>query len=122
MSKLSRREFKELLTGWKQNFIDDVIVERGLPHERLGKYTLSKKTEFNSLREKSPFVFPITYITIKSSKENDVLFKKAISNIRENKSSDSKLVLQNNEANRSKVANELKNADLVDSKKYNQII
>ena len=120
MSRLSRLEFKELLFEWNQNFNKSLILERGLPHEKLRQFTSSKRSEFNSLRDSIPAIFPIMYITIKSSK-NNMLFKNIINNIRGNQNSKSKLVLQNNEENRRVVVKELENAGLIDSVKSKKI-
>ena len=121
MSKLSRKEFKELLTEWRQNFNKSVILERGLPHEKLSQFTSSKRAEFNSLRDSIPAIFPIMYVTIKSS-ENNMLFKNVINSIRGNQNRKPKLVLQNNEKNRNLVAEELENAGLIDSIKREKIV
>ena len=121
MSRLNRKEFKELLTEWRQNFNKSVILERGLPHEKLGQFTSSKRAEFNSLRDSIPAIFPIMYVTIKSS-ENNMLFKNVINSIRGNQNRKPKLVLQNNEKNRNLVAEELENAGLIDSIKREKIV
>lgn len=117
---MNRKEFKNLLTEWNQKFSKGVILERGLPHEQLSQFTASKRSEFNSLRESIPSIFPIMYVTIKSS-ENNMLFKNVINSIRGNQNSNSKLVLQNNKKNRNLVAEELENAGLVDSIKREKI-
>lgn len=121
MSKLSRSEFKELLLEWKQNFTKKAILERGLPHEKINKYTQSKRADFNSLRDRSPVFLPIMYVITKSNKKN-TLFKDVIKRISNNKNNNLSLVLQNNEENRNKVANALNDVNLIDEKKYNQII
>jgi len=117
---MNRKEFKNLLTEWNQNFIKSVILERGLPNDQLSQFTSSKRAEFKSLRESIPAIFPIMYITIKSS-QNNMLFKNAINSIRGNQNNDSKLVLQNNEKNRNLVAEKLENAGLIDSIKREKI-
>jgi len=120
MSRLNRLEFKKLLFEWNQNFNKSAILERGLPREKLRQFTSSKRSEFNSLRDSIPAIFPIMYITIKSNK-NNMLFKNIINNIRGNQNSKSKLVLQNNEENRRVVVKELESAGLIDSVKSKKI-
>tara|TARA_B100000927_G_scaffold206853_1_gene167931 strand:+ start:2778 stop:3677 length:900 start_codon:yes stop_codon:yes gene_type:complete len=117
---MNKKEFKNLLIKWNQNFSKSVILERGLPHEQLSQFTSSKRGEFNSLRENIPAIFPIMYVTIKSS-ENNTLFKSVINGIKENQNSDLKLVLQNNKKNRNLVAEKLENAGLIDSIKREEI-
>ena len=117
---MNRKDFKILLAEWNQNFNKSVILERGLPHEKLGQFTLSKKAEFNSLRENIPAIFPIMYITIKNI-ENNMLFKSVINKIRGNQNSKSRLVLQNSKENRTLVAEELEAAGLIDNSKREEI-
>lgn len=121
MSKLRRREFKELLIEWKQNFIKKAILERGLPSEKISKHIKSKRVDFNSLRDRRPVIFPVMYVITKSNKKN-TLFKDIMKSINKNKNNNLKIVLQNNKENRAKVANALNDVDLIDSKKYNQIV
>ncbi len=118
---MNRKDFNQLLIKWNQNFSKNVILERGLPHEQLSQFTSSKRAEFNTLRESIPAIFPIMYVTIKSS-ENNTLFKNVINNIRGSQNSNSKLVLQNNEKNRTLVAEELENAGLIDNIKRDKIV
>ena len=117
---MNRKDFKILLAEWNQNFNKSVILERGLPHQKLGQFTLSKKVEFNSLRENIPAIFPIMYITIKNI-ENNMLFKNVINKIRGNQNSKSRLVLQNNKENRTLVAEELEAVGLIDNSKREEI-
>ena len=118
---MNRKEFNQLLSKWNQIFSKNVILERGLPHEQLSQFTSSKRSEFNSLRESIPAIFPIMYVTIKSS-ENNMLFKNVINSIRGNQNSNSKLVLQNNKKNRILVAEELEAAGLIDNIKRDKIV
>ena len=121
MSKLNRQEFKSLLLEWNNNFIKKPIFERGLPREKIKKHNQSKRIDFNSLRDRSPVTLPIMYIVAKSNEKN-TLFKDIIKSISKNENNSLNIVLQNNEENRFKVANKLSDVDLIDEKKYNQIV
>lgn len=121
MNKLNRKEFKELLIEWKKNFLQRLILERGLPNKKINKHIQTKKADFNSLRDKSPVTFPIMYIITKS-KEKNTLFKDVIKSISKKENNNLSLVLQNNKENRVKVAKELYNLNLIDNKKHRQLI
>jgi len=123
MSKLNRKEFKDLLLEWNKNFIKKTILERGLSSNKkkdIQTHIQTKRVDFNSLRDKSPVILPIMYITTKPGRDGK-LFKEVIKNISKNEV-DKNITLQNNKTNRVKIANALNEKNLIDSIEYNQIV
>ena len=109
MSKLNRKEFKELLTEWYNNF----ILERTSPSYKkdLLKFANTKLSDENK-RDMLP-EFPVSLITIKIDDSNDIFYvKEEIAKIRNNneydhlgKNNESTVTLLNNEKNKSKLIN-----------------
>jgi len=67
MSKLNRKEFKDLLLEWNKNFVKKTILERGLSSNKIKDiqtHIQTKRVDFNSLRDKSPVILPIMYIMV----------------------------------------------------------
>lgn len=112
---MNRKEFTNLLLEWRENFIN----ERGLPHEKLGKFEGIIK--FSELVKKNPSIIPIEFVTFKFDKEQRPELEEIItrhSAVGDNREA----VLDNTTENRQVIAKDLKVANLIDEIKSDQIL
>ena len=112
---MNRKEFTNLLLEWRKNF----IIERGLPHEKLGKFEGIIK--FSELVRKNPSIIPVTLVTFKFNQEKKPLYQGIIANY-SSEGSNREAVLANTEQNRLAIAKELEDKNLIDKAKSNQIL
>ena len=112
---MNRKEFTNLLLEWRENF----IIERGLPHEKLGKFEGIIK--FSELVKKNPSIIPVEFVTFKFNQEKKPFYEDIIakhSSVGDNREA----VLDNTEQNRQVIAKDLEDANLIDKAKSNQIL
>lgn len=121
---MNRKEFTNLLLEWRENFVN----ERGLPHGRIENFTSFKRKHFPSLREKSPSIIPVMFVTFKLNEAEktsygdrrkiykDIIAKYSI------EGDDKQVVLENTAQNRQDIASVLKEKNLIDKVKFDQIL
>ena len=112
---MNRKEFTNLLLEWRKNF----IIERGLPHEKLGKFEGIIK--FSELVRKNPSIIPIEFVTFKFNQEKKPFYQDIIAKY-SSEGSNREAVLDNTEQNRQAIAKDLEDANLIDKAKSNQIL
>lgn len=112
---MNRKEFTNLLLEWRENFIN----ERGLPHEKLGKFEGIIK--FSELVRKNPSIIPIEFVTFKFNQEKKPFYQDIIAKY-SSVGGNREAVLDNTEQNRQAIAKDLEDANLIDKAKSNQIL
>ena len=112
---MNRKEFTNLLLEWRENFIN----ERGLPHEKLGKFEGIIK--FSELVKKNPSIIPVEFVTFKFNQEKKPFYEDIIAK-HSSVGSNREAVLDNTKEKRQAIATDLEDANLIDEVKYNQIL